>query len=842
MCDHEHIQLTGWQQALAFVHMINGVVYPLVALPSKALCSKVDLQRGEELIRPIDILYSQLLSPGLWLDIISIFGFLAEVTNHFSTRNFDGVPSFLQWCMWFQIGRGWRVVFPDEHPGIKRASFHISIGWLLVTLVFVAHIMASVLLTLGTYETSWGSKSWTDANGSLEGDCVERYILAFYFAVIGLTSVGYGDFLVTPLEFAVNSMFLLLAQLFAAKVCADLTWHTSTHNQLVASQQARRVEMWVALKRMQVPKVLATRVLAFQNYVATVHTDSLAQPAFAGLSPNLVTELRLCAYRKLVIQAPFLREQPKEVISLMVGALFDQVYLPADFVMKVGDRGREFYFVRRGDLAVYVGATVPHWGKSQAVARYSTGSYFGETAMLTGRPRAAWIMAHSYCICSVVPYSSIEAVGTEFPGAFTTLVQTMVSTLKMTASVSWHQVTTRMRDKYGFDDAMDAYLWFCAQTNSDAEELGARDFELGLAKLRVPELDRKIMWAEMDVDNSGFVSLDEFQRMFHFTPARIRSSINSTDPMATDYDPISLRNDWEKGSNSEPPSPLYSPNLRGAHSSRNSRRGSESSAQIEERVRRAGQRSCSPPLDAEKEGHFRGDPLKDSSLMTRRLQGRDDDKVDTGEKGGLRLQEKTRQGTNAGSEYSAQLEEKVRRAGQCSPPIKEEGEEHVREGAIKDSSLMARRFQGRVIDNVDTGEKGGLRLQEKPRQGTNAGSAYKLELSSPASSSGRTGVLEEEISALELVAVDPLAELASAEPPLGEKMSPSVAAARSRSPKLSPIQGRVETPHLSVETVRPLTPIPDRIASKGSRQTGFSGELTSVVPSPQEFTRITSPM
>ena len=32
---------------------------------------------------------------------------------------------------------------------------------------------------------------------------------------------------------------------------------------------------------------------------------------------------------------------------------------------------------------------------------YTAGKYFGELGMLTARPRAAWIMAKTYCVLSV---------------------------------------------------------------------------------------------------------------------------------------------------------------------------------------------------------------------------------------------------------------------------------------------------------------------------------------------------------------------------------------------------------------------------------------------------------
>jgi len=325
---------------------------------------------------------------------------------------------------------------------------------------------------------------------------------------------GYSDVLVTTAERAINSMFLLLAQLFTTKVCADLTWLTSTHNHLQAENQRRRAQTRACLENMQVPKRLSQRVMAYQSYVAEVHREDLSHPLFNGLSANLIQELRLCAYRQLVLKAVFLREQPKEAISLIVGALQDEVYLPADFIITPGARGRDFYFVRRGQVAVFAGTDLPPiWGQSDEVTSYYAGMYFGELAMLTGKPRSAWVMAATYCVCSVMPYITVEELAKAYPSSFTTLVTCMVKAYNLKACTSWSSVCERMQDKYGFETTAEAFRWLCAQGGSEFEEesLTARSFEEGMRRLQIPSLDRKIFWSEMDIDRSGDITLEEFE-------------------------------------------------------------------------------------------------------------------------------------------------------------------------------------------------------------------------------------------------------------------------------------------------------------------------------------------
>jgi len=499
-----------WSTAvIAVAHMINAVLYALLAPPNR-FCVLRKPPQGEELELPWDY-GGHMRSPGVWCDLLSLVGLVAEII-HLGQVPLGVVPSQAQWLMLFQLAKIWRVVVPEGPPIVERGNIFAGVFSLFLYLAAFSHAEASLLLVLGNQETAWGGPSWIDEFRD-QGGCLVLYSEAIYFAVLSLTSVGYGDYLVTPIERTVNSLLLLLSQLFIAKVCADLTWFTTTHNIWEAQHQAQQAQTWAALRNMQVPMVLARRVLAFQNYMATVHREDLTQPAFTSLSDNLVKELRLCAYRKLVLRAPFLRGQPKEVIAMIVLGLQDAVYLPADFIVCPKQKGRELFFMRRGQAAVFIDADPPCWGESEEVSTYTPGSYFGELGMLTGRPRAAWIMATTYAVCSVLPYKTMEALGKEFPASFTTLVQSMVNSFKLKSSCSWADVVARIWEKLGIKDVDYAFEWFCEQNedNDDEDEVSAKAFEKAMRRLRVPELDRKILWADMDVNNSGSVSKDEFE-------------------------------------------------------------------------------------------------------------------------------------------------------------------------------------------------------------------------------------------------------------------------------------------------------------------------------------------
>ncbi|CAJ1327393.1 unnamed protein product [Effrenium voratum] len=430
------------------------------------------------------------------------------------------VPSVAMWLMLLHCAKMWRFVFPTVVvlPDSRADSYARGVMSSFLWLVFLSHAAAVGLLVLAVQERAAGSPSITSVGYGRLGE-----------------NQGQGDVLLSPAERAINSILLILGQLFVAKVCADVTWLTSLHN----------------LEETKCPKTSLSepgpqrseRVLAYQSFVQHVHREEdLDQPAFHGLSAPLMQELRLAAYRKLILKAPFLREQKKHVISMMVSSLSDLIYLPADFIVCSGDTGRELFFMRRGIAGVYPSGPEcpPVWGESSEVAEYTAGKYFGELGMLTARPRAAWIMAKTYCVLSVLPYQTVELLRDQHPEAFTTLVQSMVRVFKLEPSTTWSNVAVRLLRKVPLATTDEAFDWFCEQGDGDpigSEEplLKAKSFEWVLKFLGVNDADRMILWAEMDADNTGHVSRQEFEEKMdiEFAAEKVAKSVSSQQAAAS---------------------------------------------------------------------------------------------------------------------------------------------------------------------------------------------------------------------------------------------------------------------------------------------------------------------
>jgi hypothetical protein len=93
----------------------------------------------------------------------------------------------------------------------------------------------------------------------------------------------------------------------------------------------------------------------------------------------------------------------------------------------------------------------------------------------------------------------------------------MVNAFGLKATLTWGDIVRRLTTYCGlFDDADEAYHWFRSFSDEFDEltedGLSAKAFDLALQRLKIPELERKILWAEMDTDVNGVVSMTEFHR------------------------------------------------------------------------------------------------------------------------------------------------------------------------------------------------------------------------------------------------------------------------------------------------------------------------------------------
>ena len=101
--------------------------------------------------------------------------------------------------------------------------------------------------------------------------------------------------------------------------------------------------------------------------------------------PRLDTSM---SARELVARVPLFADLSEEALARIVRRLKPRLSLPGEIVVRKGDRGESMFFIASGAVRLTVASGDIELG---------SGDFFGELALITGRPRVTDVTALGFC-------------------------------------------------------------------------------------------------------------------------------------------------------------------------------------------------------------------------------------------------------------------------------------------------------------------------------------------------------------------------------------------------------------------------------------------------------------
>jgi flavin reductase (DIM6/NTAB) family NADH-FMN oxidoreductase RutF len=92
-------------------------------------------------------------------------------------------------------------------------------------------------------------------------------------------------------------------------------------------------------------------------------------------------------YQHLLERAPVFSSLPPEILKVITAEGVERTFDPGEFVVREGDPGDELFVIVEGEARVE--------RKGSALATFGPGEFFGEVAVIDGRPRSADVVAVS---------------------------------------------------------------------------------------------------------------------------------------------------------------------------------------------------------------------------------------------------------------------------------------------------------------------------------------------------------------------------------------------------------------------------------------------------------------
>jgi tetratricopeptide (TPR) repeat protein len=103
---------------------------------------------------------------------------------------------------------------------------------------------------------------------------------------------------------------------------------------------------------------------------------------------------------------------PKGALELLLSSTSVRTFDSEQVIVREGDEGTSFYLVEEGSVRA---VTVDPAGHPLTLGRIGAGEFFGEVAVLTGKPRTATIVAETPVTLIEISRPELERIAQEFP-------------------------------------------------------------------------------------------------------------------------------------------------------------------------------------------------------------------------------------------------------------------------------------------------------------------------------------------------------------------------------------------------------------------------------------------
>jgi CRP-like cAMP-binding protein len=103
---------------------------------------------------------------------------------------------------------------------------------------------------------------------------------------------------------------------------------------------------------------------------------------------------------------------PRQALNRLLAATKVSHYAPDQVIVMEGEPGSSMFLIVAGDVSVQT--TAPAGGPLQ-LATLGPGEFFGEVALLTGRPRTATVIARNNVTAVEIPRQKVQSILTSFP-------------------------------------------------------------------------------------------------------------------------------------------------------------------------------------------------------------------------------------------------------------------------------------------------------------------------------------------------------------------------------------------------------------------------------------------
>lgn len=256
----------------------------------------------------------------------------------------------------------------------------------------------------------WLACGWLALRGIPSGsDMWTGYLHSLFWVLSTLTTIGYTDNMPqTNPEVVYAAMVMIFGVATYGYVIGNVANILANIDPSRAGYFEHMEKLSSFMNYRGIPMELQRRVRDYHAHVWEHRLGYDEATILSGLPPTLLTELSMFLKRDVIQHVPFFATASDELLREIALSMQPVVYMPGDIIFSQGERGREMYFISRGEVDV-----LGKDGRSMAVLR--GGDVFGEMALVLNKPRTATVRSRGYCDLYKLEKATFDDILARYP-------------------------------------------------------------------------------------------------------------------------------------------------------------------------------------------------------------------------------------------------------------------------------------------------------------------------------------------------------------------------------------------------------------------------------------------